>query len=289
MTNQLPQIYLPRFVSGMANFYHGDMLVRRALLEHMRAAGEEGVLRTAIEHSMFWAELAEALVPTFWDTSQTPVSNQDNIESLVEDIATAFNRHPGFPESHVNMYLLSRADGARIIETVKGMTQDELYDVTDSESDATAKLLASVSETVTIDVLHATFMATLVQGGALNMPETRLVYDKDTGQFVVTRNSLKDYGLYIPRHPAYVDDNTPVLSIQYPKPADGIRIVVTSTRDDVPDSENPGQNKSEQHTVRLEKGENIMALTLTGHDMKYHEWTFTVEEVSQQAAEPATE
>ena len=283
MTNQLPRTYRPRFITGMGDEYHGDLLVRRALLEHMRAAGEDGVLRTALEHSMFWGDLTEALVPTVWDPTSNAVSNSDSVEGYAETVVSAVTRHPGFPSGYANMYLLSKADWARVITVVKAMTIEELDELWDEESAESAKLLGALSETVTIDVYHDSLLATLVQGGALNMPETRLVYDKSTGQFVVTRNSLKDYGLYIPRHPAYVDDNTPVLSIQYPKPADGVRIVVTSTRDDVPDAENPGQNKSEQHTVRLEKGDNIMALTLTGHDMKYHEWTFTVTEETETA------
>ena len=278
MTNQLPQTYRPRFIGAMLNDDHGDLLVRKALLQHMRAARETGVLRTALEHSMVYVDLCEALVPAVWDADDPATTNAYNVQDVATTIMQAISTHPGFPDSGgYLMYLLSPADGALIVETAKGLTFDELQDVYDSESDAYATVLGALSEAVTIDVVPDDTFVALVQGGRLNMPETALTYGKDTGQFAVTRNSLKAYGLRIPRHTHFTDNNDVVLSIQYPKGVDGVTVTVKSSRDDVPDADQPGENKSEQFTVRLRKGKNTTAIALTMHDLKYHEWTFSVQ------------
>ena len=286
MTSQFPMTYRPRFLTQL-DFEYGDLLLRKAILEDMRREDRTGPIRTALEHESFFIELAEALVPILWDDSSDPQSNMYAIQNAIYYLREALTAHAALPDSDTYFYLLSRGDQARILEHVKGLTVEEIEDWGYEDTDSYAALHASLSETVSIDVLHASLLATIRQGGALNMPETPMQYSKETSPLLVTRNTIKDFKLKIPRHPFYTDDNTPVLSIQYPKPADGIRIVVTSTRDDVPDLNNPGQNKSEQHTVSLQKGENIMALTLTGHDMKYHEWTFTVEKVAAAEGEEA--
>ena len=282
---QLPQTYRPRFLSAMMTDEHGDLVARKALLSHLRKEGQTGPYVTAMEHSMFWADLCEVVAPIMWNDDEGPYSNLSEISGYAGNIATAIAKHPGFTIDSNYVYLLSKADANKIVEVVKMLTAEQIENFVAGDewgpsSDGYLKVMAALSESITIDVVHDSLEATLIQGGALNMPETPLVYSKELGQFVVTRNTLNDFKLRIPRHPVFADENAPVLSVQYPKPADNISIVVTSSRDDVPDSENPGQQKSEQHTVRLQKGENIMALTLTSHDMKYHEWTFTVEETA---------
>ena len=284
---QLPTTYRPRFLTGMViSESHGDLVARRALLSHLRKEGQTGPYVTAMEHSMFWADIAEAIVDTLWDADESVSNNVSEIYGAAHTLGSSIATHPGFAASTEYVYLLSKADAANVVAVMKTLTADEIENIYAGDewgpaSSGYLKLMAALSESITIDVLHESLEATLIQGGALNMPETPLVYSKEIGQFVVTRNTLNGFKLRIPRHPAFADSNTPVLSIQYPKPAESTSIVVTSSTDNVPDPDTPGSEKSEQHTVSLQKGDNVMALTLTEHDMKYHEWVFTVGKVAE--------
>ena len=289
-----PMSYRPRFLGRLVTDEHGDMLLRKAFLNQMRRDNTTGTIRTALEHESFFYEVAEAVVPVIWNDEYTPDGNVDNVRTVVTDVALALNAHPGFPYTrNETVYLLSRGDHVNVLKVLKTMTADDMNNLfpywdssageapADEQTEAVIKLWNAVSELVSIDVLHPTFLVTITQGGALNMPETSMQYDRDTSPFYVTRNALNEFGLKIPRHPFYPDDFTTVADIRYPKPADGITIVVTSSTDDVPDPDDSNKVKSEQNTLRITKGDTAMSRSLNSHDLKYHEWTFTVEETPE--------
>lgn len=267
----------------------GDPIIRLALSELIDRLDfdDPGPYLTAMESAAFPAKVLlrayASFVPEGERLGLLADDLTDTIDGVRGSVTAAIHRHVTThdpPWSH-DVFNLSQADQDAVLSAMVWTPAEIAQIVAEPNSDAAVALrrrpAAAISEHFTV-AGFTDVPVSVWQGGIDPYPVRKRQYSRETGAFYMTRNGCAEWGLTIPRHPSMTDDATVRATIDFATVPEGIVLVVTSSTDDVPDPDNAGESKSEQSTLRIKKGDNAMSRSLTGHDLRYHEWVFTIEQ-----------
>ena len=264
----------------------GDPVVRLALMELINKLDVEmGPYLTALESTSFAARLRLAVYGQLFDESERQDYDDSRVRSVAGMLEGAIQSSLTLKDidDHDNerTYNLSLPDMERILAAVKWTPEQVKILKGDAEwkvRSPIAKLpAAALSEPFSLKGFSESAIA-IEQGGNPPYPIRKRAISKETGKFWMTWEACREWGLSIPKHPEFADDASVAVNIDFPKAPDGVILHVKSSTDDVPDGE--GGTKSEQISASIKKGDTSMQLSLLNKNLKYHSWTFSIEEAA---------
>lgn len=282
----------------------GDGLARLALLELIDQLDlDPNPYFTALESSSFKARLTLAVYGEFFKEYQSHVDTEDNgrdeqaVKLATGRIISALVETPTVKEtdSWGEVYNLSVPDMDAVIAACAGAwSADEIRSLKDGytggRSDEEYKAwwdkwapvmgrpAAALSEHFTIRIHKMNQPAVILHTGKKDpYPLHARAITAEIGPYHMTWRACKEWGLTLPKHSWFADDNEVACEIVFPDIPEGIRLRIASSEDDVPDPDNPGQMKKEKLTATLEK-DKLTALSFTNRGLRYHEWRIAVKE-----------
>jgi len=132
------------------------------------------------------------------------------------------------------------------------------------------RIASAISDPITLEPLIAKSDLVINQGYPDGKPRARTLSTK-TGKFYITQNGLIQFGISIPRQPKLPDNENAVLEVVYTNPPDDKKLTLSSSTDDTP------HGNGIKNTATLNaSGKSV---NLTNRDLKYHEWTFAIEDL----------
>ena len=268
----------------------GDGLARLALIELIdKLDVEQGPYLTALESASFSARLNLAVYARFVaeDKRMDESTSGDLVIDVVAEIARSLRRNVSTAADisiNNDVYNLSLADQQRVLDAVAAISKADAKKMWDGivgfgDYDKALRLARKPADAVSevFSIKGFGDEVKIHQGGQGPYPIRKRAISKETGKFYMTWEACDEWGLSIPKHPHLPDNASVAVNIDFPKAPDGVILHVQSSTDDVPDGE--GGFKSEQINIRIRKGDSLMQLSLLNKNLKYHSWTFTIEEV----------
>lgn len=278
-----------------------DSLARLALLELIDQLDlDPNPYFTALESSTFQARLTLAVYSQFFKEYQSHQDTEnENDENAVRDTVTAIKAaveenittHRSFYGPEV--FNFSLPDMNAIIDACDGAWSDEeileikkgLYNRTSSAQEYQDKWwaimqrpAAAMSEHFTLRIHNMNQPAVILHVGKKDpYPLHARAITANIGPYHMTWRACKEWGLTLPKHSWFADNNEVACELVFPDIPDNIRLNIVSTEDSVPDPDNPGQFKNEKFKVVLEK-DKITALSFTNRGLKYHDWRVVAKE-----------
>ena len=271
--------------------YEGDPVLRLILAELIKQNNLSftGTYANVLEITNFPARLLLVMYDEFFPDGM----NEDwNKQSAVSDVC-------GLLLSHIRAHVtvddqtvvdqwvpdLSMADQEEIIKSIPGIwTDDEKTDLLrpwhlqkPSTRNVISRPVQALASHFTV-MPFGTTLIEMVEGGRNKIPERTRIIARETGAYHMTWESCQEWGFKLPKNSGFPDTTDVVANVTFNAPPKDIALIVTSSIDDVPDPENPGQMKSEQIKLKMEIGEQEMSRSLLSRDIKYHDWVFTVED-----------
>ena len=178
---------------------------------------------------------------------------------------------------------LSLADQRTIINAIKGAwTAEEKilfneFRWATSTRDIAARPASAMSAHFTVKPF-GTAIIHMAEGGLNSIPERERFLSRMSGPYHMTWKACQEWGYKLIKTPGFPDNTEVYVNIEFNKPPKDVTLVGTSSTDDVPDPDKPGEMKSEQLVIKMSKGKNNRSRSLTARDLKYHDWVFTVED-----------
>ena len=266
--------------------WEGDPFIRLAFLELVKQNNLTftGPYATAMESTSFGAQLLLAVYDELYpDGMNESFDNQATAGRICSTIIDGVKTHiTSEDEGNANWWIpdLSLADQRAVITAVtNAWTPQEkqnfkAYNWTTDYYTAARRPSTALSAHFTVKPF-GTAIVGMIEGGNDPIPERSRFLSRMSGPYHMTWKACQEWGYRIPKTPGFPDNNTVLINVTFNKPPKDVFLRIVSSTDDVPDSDKPGEMKSEGHTVELTKGKNRNQLALTSHDLKYHDWVFT--------------
>ena len=277
----------------------GDAIARISLLELINQLDlDPNPYFTALEASSFEARVMLAVYGAFFEDylrATDTDSNQDDVavRSVSTGIMSALRENITTRDVHDEIYNLSLPDMDAVLAACATAWSDEevaelkkdLFghqDQTDeyrAKWDAIAKRPArAISEHFTVRIHKMNQPAVILHVGKKDpYPLHARAITAEIGPYHMTWRACKEWGLTLPKHSWFADNNDVACEIVFPDIPEGVRLRIASSEDNVPDPDNPGQMKKEKLTATLEK-DKLTALSFTNRGLRYHEWRIAVKE-----------
>ena len=273
-------------------YWEGDPFLRLVLFDLIKQNNLTftGPYANALETTSLSAQILLAVYDElFPDGMNENEDNQSAAGRIANLIMFAVGRHVT-TEAMTNTERwipdLSLADQRSVLSAIKGAwTEQEkkLFSVHPREWTVEAKEIAGrpgrtgMSAHFTVNpfgnaVIH------MAEGGLNHIPERERFLSRMSGPYHMTWKACQEWGYKLIKTPGFPDSTEVYVNITFNNPPKAITIVATSSTDDVPDPDKPGEMKSEQLVIKMSKGKNNRSRSLTARDLKYHDWVFTVED-----------
>ena len=272
-------------------YFEGDSVMRLAFLEMIKQNDLtfSGPYANALETTTFPAKVLLAVYDELYpDGVELDTYDQEYADNVTNSIIGEILRHvTSDPDQPHDGWApdLSFGDQEAVIKAIKGAwTAEEkdsflkpYYEQPDNASEIMRRPAKALSAHFSVKPFGSAIIHQ-VEGGKNDIPERLKFLSRMTGPYYMTWKSCDEWGYKLVKTPGFPDSTEVYVNIEFVKPPKGIAIVATSSTDDVPDPDKPGEMKSEQLVIKMSKGKNNRSRSLTARDLKYHDWVFTVED-----------
>ena len=276
-------------VSLKHNYFEGDAMVRLAFLELIKQNGLTftGPYANALETTSFPARLQLAVYDELYpDGVELDTFDQKVPSDITSSIIGRITNHiTSDPEQPHDGWVpdLSLADQDAVIKAVStvwtaGEKRSFLKPPRSAEVYETMRRPASALSAHFSVTPFSTAVIHQVEGGKNSIPERHKFISRLSGPWHMTWKACDEWGYKLVKTPGFPDSAEVYVNIEFVKPPKDVTLVATSSRDDVPDPDKPGEMKSEQLIIKMSKGKNNRSRSLNARDLKYHDWVFTVED-----------
>ena len=271
--------------------YEGDSVVRLAFLEMLKQNNLTftGPYANALETTSFPAKLLLAVYDELYpDGVEFETFDQNYAQTIVREMITEMVNHvTSDPEQPHDGWVpdMSLADQSAILKAIHGAwTAEEKKRFLkpyrywpDGLSEIMRRPVKALSAHFSVTPF-STAVLHQVEGGKNSIPERHKFISRLSGAYYMTWKACDEWGYKLVKTPGFPDSTEVYVNIEFVKPPKDVTLVATSSRDDVPDPDKPGEMKSEQLIVKMSKGKNNRSRSLNARDLKYHDWVFTVED-----------
>ena len=271
--------------------WEGDPFVRLAIIELIKQNNLTftGPYASALESTSFGAQLMLSVYDELYpDGMDEDYDDQLSAGRIGSYIISAIRSHVTISaEANTGWWVpdLSLADQRTILKAVDGAwSKDEKvafnsdpYYWSAETKEVAARPASALSSHFTIKPF-GTSIIHMVEGGLNNIPERERFLSRMSGPYHMTWKGCQEWGYKLVKTPGFPDSTEVYVNIEFNKPPKDVTLVGTSSTDDVPDPDKPGEMKSEQLVIKMSKGKNNRSRSLTARDLKYHDWVFTVED-----------
>ena len=277
----------------------GDGIARLALLELINQLNlDPNPYFTALEASSFEARVMLAVYGAFFeDYLRATDTEDDQDERAVERVAiyimSDLREHITTTDIHEEIYNLSLPDMDAVLaacatawsdEEVAELKKNQFGKSTQTDEynkkwmDVVKRPAKAISEHFTVRIHKMNQPAVILHVGKKDpYPLHARAITAEIGPYHMTWRACKEWGLTLPKHSWFADNNDVACEIVFPDIPEGVRLRIASSEDNVPDPDNPGQMKKEKLTATLEK-DKLTALSFTNRGLRYHEWRIAVKE-----------